>query len=83
MIKSKTTLVYILTQVETLLLYFKILLYYLILCSVIHLQKAVEMLQDLGQNVTARVKTLEGECAKIDVQNTLNSTVTLLKEQVN
>lgn len=45
--------------------------------------KVIEILQDLGQNVTARVKTLEGECAKIDVQNVLNSTITVLKEQVS
>ncbi|XP_034246985.1 uncharacterized protein LOC117648563 isoform X1 [Thrips palmi] len=45
--------------------------------------KAIELLQDLGQNVTARVKTLEGECAKISEQSMLNSTLTVLKEQVN
>lgn len=45
--------------------------------------KAIEVLQDLGQNFTARIKTLEGECAKIDAQRTINSTLFVLNEQVN
>ncbi|KAJ1530448.1 hypothetical protein ONE63_005351 [Megalurothrips usitatus] len=44
--------------------------------------KAIEVLQDLGQNFTARIKTLEGECAKIDAQRTINSTLFVLNEQV-
>lgn len=45
-------------------------------------RKAVEALQELGQNFTARIKTLEGECAKVDAQNTLNTTLLKLQEQV-
>lgn len=49
------------------------------LCSI---QKAIEVLQDLGQNFTARIKTLEGECAKVDAQSSLNNTLIKLQEQV-
>lgn len=45
--------------------------------------KAIELLQDLGQNFTARIQTLEGECAKADTQNALNITLLRLKDQVN
>ncbi|XP_026289410.1 uncharacterized protein LOC113214300 isoform X1 [Frankliniella occidentalis] len=45
--------------------------------------KAIELLQDLGQNFTARIQTLEGECAKADTQNALNITLLRLKDQIN
>ncbi|KAK3916240.1 EF-hand calcium-binding domain-containing protein 14 [Frankliniella fusca] len=45
--------------------------------------KAIELLQDLGQNFTARIQTLEGECAKADALNLLNITMLRVKDQVN
>jgi hypothetical protein len=52
------------------------------LCCFFAFQKSVFGLEDLGQNVSARLTTLEGSCVKSALHSALNMTVGKLSLQV-